>query len=427
MVVLKKIIFTIILIILFVCNISYASRILDYETEIFIQKLIDQIKYENKISTNLKFVIVANNNINAYVDENNLIHITSGLIVNCNDYIALLSVIAHEIGHIDKNHIHQRKLNINKLQDLNAISSLSIIAGSLLSNNPEILQGLALSSAGTSNYFIKFSKDQEREADYYALKTLESLEVYSDSIVDLLETIEAKSSSSGLTKEKIKISTHPYFEERIELVNYLKRSEGERFDKNLNKKFKFIKAKFIGYNGNTEYINKLNGNYKLYATSIYNSKKGNLKQSMKEINQLISNNDNVFLLETKADILFSHGFINESIKFYDRVLQEYPDNNYARIRIFQNTYYNNFTIQQYEKIFLENINLLESFLYNEKIVTKFLELSRNLNYKEWVSFLEFWLYNKEDPNKVKQNLDKYKNTEDKNLLNLINIITRAYS
>ena len=126
MVVIRKIFFSIILIIIFVCNISYASRILDYETEIFIQNLIDQVKNINNIQRNLKFIIISNDNINAYVDENNIIYITSGLIENCNDYVALLSVIAHEVGHIDKNHIKQRKLSINKLQDFNTISNIPL-------------------------------------------------------------------------------------------------------------------------------------------------------------------------------------------------------------------------------------------------------------------------------------------------------------
>ena len=39
----------------------------------------------------------------------------------------------------------------------------------------EILQTMALSSAGVSNRYLNFSKEQEDEADYYSLKTLEML------------------------------------------------------------------------------------------------------------------------------------------------------------------------------------------------------------------------------------------------------------
>ena len=71
---------------------SYA-QILDYETEIFINKLIYEIKEVNQINKNIKFKIISDNRINAFVDQNNIIYITSGLIENCNDYVAFTSVL----------------------------------------------------------------------------------------------------------------------------------------------------------------------------------------------------------------------------------------------------------------------------------------------------------------------------------------------
>ena len=128
--VIKKIFFIIFVIIsLFSYNLN-ASRILDFETESFIKLLIEEIKKINNLDKEIKFKIISNKNINAFVDQNKIIYINSGLIENCNDYVALLSVIAHEIGHINKNHIAQRKLKYNKLEQINKLSSLSIIAGS---------------------------------------------------------------------------------------------------------------------------------------------------------------------------------------------------------------------------------------------------------------------------------------------------------
>ena len=234
-----------------------ASQILDYETEIFINSIIEKIKNVNNIEKKIKFIINSDQNINAFVDQNNLIYINSGLIENSKDHVALLSVIAHEIGHIDKNHIAQRKIKIKKIKNINAISSLSILASSLISNNAEMIKGLALSSASTADKYINFTKDQEREADIYSLNTLEKLNIYSSSIINLLETIEENQNLQGLTKEKMRVSTHPYFEERIDLINYLKSNEHTKFDTNVENKFKFIKAKFLGYNGNIDKINSL--------------------------------------------------------------------------------------------------------------------------------------------------------------------------
>ena len=64
---------------------------------------------------------------------------------------------------------------------------------------------LTLSSATTSDININFSKDQEREADYYSLNTLKKLNIHSNSIINLLNKIEKNSRSKGITKDKLKI------------------------------------------------------------------------------------------------------------------------------------------------------------------------------------------------------------------------------
>ena len=87
---------------------GYSSQILDYETEEFINQILEDIIKVNKINKKIKFKINNSNEINAFVDINNVIHINSGLIIYCSDYVALLSVIAHEIGHIDLNHLALR-------------------------------------------------------------------------------------------------------------------------------------------------------------------------------------------------------------------------------------------------------------------------------------------------------------------------------
>ena len=420
--VIKKIFFIIFVIIsLFSYNLN-ASRILDFETESFIKLLIEEIKKINNLDKEINFKIISNKNINAFVDQNKIIYINSGLIENCNDYVALLSVIAHEIGHINKNHITQRKLKYNKLEQINKLSSLSIIAGSMISSNPEILQGLMLSSAGISDSHINFSKNQEREADYFSLTTLKKLNVYSKSIIELLKTIEEEYKMKGITKERMKRSTHPYFEERVDIINYLKNKEAS-FDENLNLNFKYIQAKFLGYSGNLKIINKLEDKYKKYALAILNAKNGNLKKSLKELNNLILlEENNYFLLETKADILYSYAYINESIKFYNKVINKYPDNYYAKIRVFENTPIDSLTNERILRLFFENLNLLKIFYNNKNILLMYLKISKKIEKNDWIEFLNYWINKKTNKEMVVERLKVFKKTDDKDLLNLLEVI-----
>ncbi len=428
MVVIKKFYFFVFLFIFFISNNLAASRILDHETENFISSIIAEIKNTNNINRDLKFTIISSNEINAYVDQNNLIYITTSLIENCEDYVALLSVIAHEIGHIDRNHISNRKSSLRKLKNINSLSNLSIIAGSMISNNPEMLKGLAISSAGISNVNINFSKDQEREADYYSLETLKKLNIYSDSIIKLLNTIEERSIEKGLTKEMIKISTHPYFEERIDIINFINQHKKSNYDSNKNIEFKYIRSKYLGYNGRLEIINKLENPFKAYALSILKAKNGDLKGSLKELNRLISLNErNIYFLETKGDILYSYGYTNESLKFYKQVLKKLPENLYAQIRIFENMEINELSKDNKNELFYENLNLLEKFYNNQKILSTYLNLSMDSKKEDWINFLNFWINKKNDKEIIKIKLKEFKETNDKDLISLINIILKNIS
>ena len=72
----------------------------------------------------------------------------------------------------------------------------------MISGNPELLQSIAISEASMSNLYLSFSKEQEIEADYYALETLNKMELNPKSIIELLEIIESKALEKGLTEEK---------------------------------------------------------------------------------------------------------------------------------------------------------------------------------------------------------------------------------
>ena len=402
---------------------SFGSQILDYETEDFINQILEDIIKVNKINKKIKFKINNSNEINAFVDINNIIHINSGLIIYCSDYVALLSVLAHEVGHIHLNHFTHRKETIKNSKKYNTLGLLSVIAGSQLTQNPQLLQGSIITSAALSNQYIVFSKDQEMEADLYALKTLNLLNTNSKSIQTLLETIEKKLLDRGFSKDQQRISTHPYFEDRISLIKNFKDTRGDIFDKYYNERFNYIKAKFIGYSDNDEVLRILHEPYKTYAESIKKARSGNLKMSLQSLNKILKEDENSFLLETKADILLSHGYTEEAIKFYKKNLEEYPLNYYAQIRIFENIEIKNLTNIETEVMFEKNKDLLFRFFNNKNVLLKYIELVQKLNKKEWLQFFKFILSINDIQKEVfKKKLINFKDTNDIDLLKLVNII-----
>ncbi|MDC3083230.1 hypothetical protein OA321_02895, partial [Pelagibacteraceae bacterium] len=154
------------------------------------------------------------------------------------------------------------------------------------------------------------------------------------------------------------------------------------------------------------------------------AKSGNLKMSLKNLNEIIrKNKNNYFLLETKADILFSHGYTEEAVKFYKKSSYEYPLNYYAKIRIFENIEIKNLSSSDIETIFQENKELLYKYFNNKNILFKYIELAQELNKKEWLSFFNFVLsINDIEKEEFEIEIKNFERTENKDLLKLVNII-----
>ncbi len=210
----KKIIF----LFFFFSNLE-ASTVYDYETNIFFKEIIDSIARVNNFNKNVSFIIILDDRPNAFVTENNNIIISSGLIKFSESYEAIVGVLAHEIGHIDKFHVSKRKQSVEDLNNLNNLTNISILAGSLISNNSEyIFQSLIGNKLSIQNYFQSFSREQEREADFYAIGTLAKLKLSSVPLQNLLNRLEKDATKQGMKDEFYKFSSHPVYKERYEII-----------------------------------------------------------------------------------------------------------------------------------------------------------------------------------------------------------------
>ena len=132
------------------------------------------------------------------------------------------------------------------------------------------------------------------------------------------------------------------------------------------------------------------------------------------------------MIETKAEILFSYGYTNEALKFYKKNLEQHPSNFYAQIRIFENTDIKNLQFNELDKIFNTNKELLFKYYNNKNILIKYLKIAEKLNKKEWINFFNFYLlFNSHEYDTFKKKLIIFKESDDKDLIKLINRIEKA--
>jgi predicted Zn-dependent protease len=109
-----------------------------------------------------KFVIKDNDEENAYVTGDGNIYIYTGLLRNVRSEDELAFIVAHEIGHLIYRHPHKRA------EDVGWLSLGNIIAQIFVEKDDTKLLIDSVSGAITSTY----TKNQEREADLYAIQTV---------------------------------------------------------------------------------------------------------------------------------------------------------------------------------------------------------------------------------------------------------------
>ena len=397
----------------------FAVQIYDYHTEKFINKINSEILAVNLYNKEINFKIYKDDFPNAYVTEENVIYLSSGLLTYSPNYISLLGVLAHEIGHLENYHVSKRKKQIKNLKNISTYGNFAAVIGSMIIKEPSLVNAIVVNQTTVNNLFINFSQEQEIEADFYAIETINKLKLPTDPVKEFLLILENKTEANLIDNELKKFSTHPIFEKRYEIIDNKTDHKFYNFNKNYQIEFDFIQAKFMAYT-NSGMATKLKNDQKIYYDAIQLSKSGNLLESLKKINFLISKYKNYyFIAETKADILLSYGYSKEAINFYRKVLEAQPRNNYVKYNIFVNTTLNPTNYKFNKNYFLNNLNLLKYFPNNQNILIKYYDSAKLLKYNEWILFFETLLSNNKDASKIFKQLNKQ--TKDYNLKKIIKL------
>jgi predicted Zn-dependent protease len=345
-------------------------------------------------------------------------------------YEAVIGVMAHEIGHINKFHISKRKDLGKNLKNLNTLGNISLLAAALVGNSDFIFGSIATNQINIQNYYQSFSRDQEREADYFAVEILNKLKLSKQPLINFLNLLEKKSLQKGIEEHYYKFSSHPIYKERYEIIRYSDINSEEVYNRLLDMRFNSIKAKLFGFTEDKEEIidQYLKNDFHKYAKSILLSKKGRLKESMEILNTLIrKDKNNKFLLETKADLLFSNGFIKQSLLFYEKIYKINKKNHYINKKIFDikfiTTDITNKEISK--KLFNDFLYLNEIFLENIDLNNKYKRLSKINDNEIWFNYFSLTdkFYKKEIKNdEFIMEIKKLKNNiNDVELLKILNL------
>jgi len=169
-----------------------------------IKTYIDSIGYRICTSNNISFDsikvhIIYNGEVNAFALPDRNMVIYTGLIENAKSAEEVAGVMAHEIGHMENDHV------MKKLAKEIGISMLFVLAGG--SENLEVLK-----EAGRTLSSTAFDRSQEREADAFAVDALVKAEIDTEPFGNFLFRLSME--NGDIPEELVWISTHPDSKER---------------------------------------------------------------------------------------------------------------------------------------------------------------------------------------------------------------------
>ena len=136
------------------------------------------------------FFIIKNSDFNAFAAPSGLIFFHSGLIEAMSNEAELISVVAHECGHVTSRHLSDR---IQKTKKSSMLSAAMLIAGIAFGGGALTEALVTGSMAGNAALSLKFSRQDEEEADRLAYKWMTEINMDPAPMVSMLRKMHRES------------------------------------------------------------------------------------------------------------------------------------------------------------------------------------------------------------------------------------------
>lgn len=212
----------------------------------------DLIQYLNALGTEVidvagvqffdyNFFVVNNNDFNAFAAPSGLIFFHSGLVEKMASENELVSVLAHEIGHIAKRHISSR---ISKQKKISVATMGMVLASIALGGGAATEALLAGSLAAGQSASLHFSRLDEEEADLLAYQWMKDMQRDPHGQVQMLQTMRR---IARYRRDMVPqyLLTHPNPEARLNYVQTLVSSDEKELEKyDRGNDFAFLRFKY---------------------------------------------------------------------------------------------------------------------------------------------------------------------------------------
>jgi len=147
--------------------------------------------------------------VNAFALPGGFIYVTRGILAQLGSEAELAGVIGHEIGHVTARHSASQ---ISRSQ----LAGIGIGVGSVLL--PDARPWLGAAQTGLGLLFLKYGRDDEREADRLGVRYMSRAGYPPGALIDVFAVLERVSQASGGGRAPDWLSTHPTPQDRAQRI-----------------------------------------------------------------------------------------------------------------------------------------------------------------------------------------------------------------
>lgn len=329
----KRIIFILILAIFFQSpylfgntNLQRGMAIRDAEIEKILKSYIHPIFRQAKLNPkDLNLIILIEPDANAAATLNNTMIINTGFILRTESLAEVVGVLAHEVGHMEGQHVVR---SIGAMEETRRATLISAAIGmglGMLAQRPDLAAALAFGSSISGIYaYLKYNRAEEGSADQAAVRYLNGLCWPADGLISFFKKLLGQE-LLGESLQDPYVRSHPLTRDRIMAIeSQIQNSCQKPFPQKMLEGYTIMKTKLIAFLDTPQNVIKRYTQQTpldLYAQAIAHYRMGHTNKAIHLLESIKSSYAHpAYVIELMGQIYYEAGQIDQSIKAYREAL-----------------------------------------------------------------------------------------------------------
>lgn len=289
-------------------------------------------------SSQVKIILIQNNDVNAFVAGGSNIFFYTGLIEKTENPGELIGVMAHELGHISGGHLVRGRAALEQASYESLLGTLLGLGAAVATGDAgAAAAGSLASSSIAQRRFLATSRTYESSADQAALTSMNRAKMNPEPFLTFLQKLEGQELLTANQQSEY-VRSHPLTRDRIETVR-------AKIEKSPHRETAYpaawldqharMKAKLTGFINpervEWEYDVTDNSINALYARTVADYRLNRVEKALSQVDELIAREpNNAYFYELKGQMLVDFGRVEEAKREYQRALKIMPSSGLIR-------------------------------------------------------------------------------------------------